>query len=108
VSEFLKLPLAFDCGDETQVPFSCKGRIVCASCASKRMVESAAHLVDNVLPLLPYRQFVVTFPIPLRYWMQINKGLSSKIHGLVIRAINRYTIEKAKKDGTDNPSPRQA
>jgi hypothetical protein len=101
---FLRIK-CLDCGDETQVPFSCKGRVVCASCASKRMVESAAHLVDNVLPLLPYRQFVVTFPIPLRYWMQSNNGLFSKIHGLVIRAINRYYIEKAKKDGTDNPAP---
>jgi hypothetical protein len=31
------------------------------------MVESAAHLVDHVFSEVPVRQFVLTFPIPLRF-----------------------------------------
>jgi hypothetical protein len=30
------------------------------------MVETAAHLVDYVIPRVPVRQWVVSFPIPLR------------------------------------------
>ena len=30
------------------------------------MAESAAHLVDNVIPQVPVRQWVLSFPIPLR------------------------------------------
>jgi len=30
------------------------------------MVESAAHLVDHVFPEAPVRQWVLTFPFPLR------------------------------------------
>ncbi|MBK1650193.1 hypothetical protein CKO36_16715 [Rhabdochromatium marinum] len=30
--------------------FSCKGRGVCPSCNTRRMAETAAHLVDHVLP----------------------------------------------------------
>jgi len=38
---------------EANVPFSCKGRDICPSCATRRMVETGAHLVDNVLPRVP-------------------------------------------------------
>ena len=31
------------------------------------MVESAAHLADNVVPESPVRQWVLTFPFPLRF-----------------------------------------
>jgi hypothetical protein len=30
------------------------------------MAQSAANLVDHVLPLAPLRQFVITFPFALR------------------------------------------
>ncbi len=31
-----------------------------------RMVDTAAHLVDQVLPAIPIRQWVLSFPYPLR------------------------------------------
>ncbi len=43
------------CGYDFLVAFSCKGRGVCPSCNARRMVETAAHLVDHVLPPLPVR-----------------------------------------------------
>ena len=36
--------------------FSYKGRGVCPSCNTRRMVETAAHLTDHVFPRLPVRQ----------------------------------------------------
>ena len=45
---------------------SCKRRGWCPSCASRRMAEAGAHLVDNMLPHTPYRQWVLSFPWPLR------------------------------------------
>ncbi len=38
---------------------SCKKRGFCPSCAGKSMAEQATHLTENVLPLVPYRQFVL-------------------------------------------------
>ncbi len=55
-----------DCKEEKLVAFSCKKRCFCPSCTGKRMTEGAAHLVDNILPIVPYRQLVVTFPFPIR------------------------------------------
>jgi len=54
------------CRHEHLVAFSCKGRGFCPSCASRRMAETGAKLVDEVLPAVPYRQWVLSFPIPLR------------------------------------------
>ena len=43
-------------GHDFPVAFSCKGRAVCPSCNARRMAETAAHLVDHVIPPLPVRQ----------------------------------------------------
>src|SRR5712671_4797714 len=57
------------CKHEILVPFSCKRRGFCPSCAGRRMAQMAAHLVEQVIPWVPTRQWVVSVPIPLRYWM---------------------------------------
>ena len=49
------------CGDERLVAFSCKRRM-CPSCWSRRAADTAADLVDRVLPQVPYRQWVLTVP----------------------------------------------
>ena len=41
------------CHHEKLVAFSCKRRGFCPSCGARRMVDSAAHLVDEVLPKWP-------------------------------------------------------
>jgi hypothetical protein len=57
------------CDDEILVAFSCKRRGICPSCTARRMADTAAHLVDRVLPQAPYRQYrqwVLSVPKPLR------------------------------------------
>ena len=55
------------CHAEHLVAFSCKRRGFCPSCGAARMVESAALLVDEVLPHEPMRQWVLSFPYQLRF-----------------------------------------
>ncbi len=55
------------CGDESLVAFSCKGRGLCPSCSARRAHVTAAHLVDDVLPRAPYRQWTLSFPFRLRW-----------------------------------------
>jgi len=50
------------CGHDFLIAFSCKGRGVCPACNARRMVETAAHLVDQVFPPLPVRQWVLSVP----------------------------------------------
>ncbi len=47
--------------------FSCKRRGFCPSCGARRMAETAALLSDEVFPDVPLRQWVISFPFPLRY-----------------------------------------
>jgi hypothetical protein len=54
------------CALDLLVAFSCKGGGICPSCGGRRMPELAAHLVDEVLPDVPTRQWVLTMPIALR------------------------------------------
>ena len=38
------------CHRDLLVAFTCQGRGVCPSCAGRRMANTAAHIVDRVLP----------------------------------------------------------
>src|SRR5215471_2756461 len=47
------------CPKELLLPFSCKRRGFCPSCAARSMAQTAAHLVTCVIPWVPTRQWVV-------------------------------------------------
>ncbi len=76
-----------ECALERLVPFSCKGRGFCPSCGGRRMTESAAHLVDDVLPRVPVRQWVLSLPYRLRYLLAWNHGLCRAVLGVYARAL---------------------
>ena len=63
------------------------------------MAEVAAHLVDNLLPRAPYHQFVLSVPIPLRYWMATSKKLTAKIHKIFADETDLLYQAKASKRG---------
>src|SRR5262249_53489157 len=56
------------CDHELLLPCSGRRGGCCPSCAGRRMAQMAAHLVEGVLPGVPPRQWVVSVPIPWRYW----------------------------------------
>ena len=58
------------------------------------MIESAAHLVDHVVPYQPIRQWVLTFPNPLRFLFAVRPQVVSQVLGVVYRAISTYLIKK--------------
>jgi hypothetical protein len=58
------------CHHEHLVAFSCKRRGFCPSCGARRMVESAAHLVDHVFPEAPVRQRRLSWHGGLRAYEQ--------------------------------------
>jgi hypothetical protein len=93
------------CKKEQITAFSCKKRSFCPSYCAKRQAEAATHLTENILPTAPYRQFVVSFPFPMRYWLNSNKKLFAKIHSLIIKAIHKHYIDAAKALGVKDPKP---
>jgi Transposase zinc-binding domain len=87
------------CKQELLVPFSCKRRGFCPSCAGRRMAQTAAHLVEQVLPWVPTRQWVVSVPIPLRYWMAGSQDLTAKVHTIIRTTIEQYYVNQAVQRG---------
>ena len=91
---FLRLRCA-DCAHERLVAFSCKRRGFCPSCGARRMVETAAHLVDHVIPRVPVRQWVLSFPIPLRFLFAAHPELLAPVLQIVHRVISGFLITQA-------------
>ncbi len=84
-----------DCKHEKLIAFSCKCRGFCPSCGARRMSSTAAHLVEEVIPEVPVRQWVLSLPIPLRYLLASHPKLLSPVLGIVNRAISGWLIKKA-------------
>ena len=82
------------CHTERLVAFSCKRRGFCPSCGARRMVESATLLVDEVLPRLPMRQWVLSFSFQLRFLFAGRPEAMGRVLGIVYRAIETYLIQQ--------------
>ncbi len=87
----------FACGLDRLVAFSCKGRGFCPSCGGRRMSDTAAHLVDRVLPKVPIRQWVLSLPFALRYRLAYDAPLTSAVLGLFVRTVFASLRRRARK-----------
>ena len=83
------------CARDTLVAFSCKRRGICPSCGTRRMAETAADLVDNIIPQVPVRQWVLSFPIPLRSLFAIHPERITPVLRIIHCAINSHLIKQA-------------
>ncbi|MDP1690557.1 MAG: transposase [Burkholderiaceae bacterium] len=65
------------------------------SVAPRRMAQTAAHLVDHVIPHEPVRQWVLALPIPLRPLLAAQPKLVTPVLQVVHRVITRHLIDQA-------------
>src|ERR1700730_10042430 len=54
-------------------------------------VETAAHLIDQVLPRLPFRQFVISFPMRIRCYLENHNTLQTVLK-IVVDGIRKRII----------------
>jgi len=59
------------------------------------MAQTAAHLVTRVIPWVPTRQWVVSVPVPLRYWMAASQELTAQVHTIIRTTIGQYYVNQA-------------
>jgi hypothetical protein len=69
--------------------FGCKGRGVCPSCTTRRRVEAAAHLSDQVFHRLPVRQWVLSVLKRLRCYMQRDGAVLGMVLRIFLRVIEQ-------------------
>jgi hypothetical protein len=72
------------------VAFSCKRRGVCPSCNARRAHDTAVHLVERVLPHVPFRQWTLSFPKRIRWHLARDVRLTSTVLNLFLRALSTY------------------
>ncbi len=59
------------------------------------MAQTAAHLVDHVIPHVPVRQWVLSLPIPLRLLLAAQPQLVTPVLQVGHRTITRFLLEQA-------------
>ena len=59
------------------------------------MSQTAAHLVDHVIPHVPVRQWVLSLPIPLRVLLAAQPELVTPVLQVVQRVVTRHLLRQA-------------
>ena len=59
---------------------------------ARRMAQTAAHLVDHVIPHVPVRQWVLSLPIPLRLLQAAQPKPVTPVLQVVHRVITRFLV----------------
>jgi len=88
-----------DCAQSRLLALSCKQRAFCPRCVGRKMADQAKHLVENVLPPVPFRQWVLSFPHALRWRMAHNHDLTLGVWAIARRAFDDFYIARASRIG---------
>ena len=91
------------CYKDKIVAFSCKGRTICPSCTGRRTADTAKHLLEEVIPEVPVRQWVLSMPYVYRFLLASRPEFLRKALAIYHRTINRYYAIKAKQLDLKNP-----
>jgi hypothetical protein len=83
------------CDESRLVAFSCKGRGFCPSCLGRRMCATAANLVEDVLPEVALRQWVLTFPFPWRRRLAQDGALLGALTRLFVQSVEKLYAARA-------------
>ncbi len=87
-----------ECGYERLVAFSCKGKL-CPSCLARRAGDTAAWLVDHLLPEAGYRQWVLTFPFTMRFRLAADRQLLTALLGIFLRTLFAWQRRRGRELG---------
>jgi hypothetical protein len=73
-----------------------KRRRFCPSCGARRISQTAAHLVDHVIPHVPVRQWVLSPPMPLRVLLAAQSEIVTQwVLQVVQRVVTRHLLRQA-------------
>jgi len=90
------------CNTEYLLPFSCKCRGFCPSCHQRRVVEFGEYLRDEVLELVPHRQWVLTIPKRLRPYFMHKRKLLAKLSLCAWDVLSDYLKTSVSASADDN------
>jgi len=86
------------CAFHRVVGLACEGRGFCPSCLGRRMAQTAANLVDHVLPEIPYRHYILSLPPPLRFMLAYDAPACSLLLNLFLAEVFAWQKRAAKRE----------
>jgi hypothetical protein len=89
------------CHTDFMIAFSCKCRGICPSCGALTMVKTAARLVDDLIPAIAIRQWVISFPLRIRHYL-LEPGILQHVLEIVVDEIRKTVIAGSR----DVPNPK--
>jgi len=63
------------------------------------MADTAAHLVDRVLPAVPVRQWVLSLPYSVRFRVAFDSDLLGEVLGIFVREVFASLRKRARENG---------
>jgi hypothetical protein len=85
------------CGYSELCAFSCKKRGFGPSCLGRRMADLGAHLERSVLPRVPVRHWICTFPWGLRALFGYDRKLCAEVTAAFVQELSGLLRRKAKR-----------
>lgn len=85
------------CAKDKFIAYSCKGRTICPRCNGRKMADTAKHLVEEVIPVVPVRQWVLSMPFKHRFILSSDQKVLNSVLQIFHRAISTHYKRKAKK-----------
>lgn len=67
------------------------------------MADTAAHMVDEVLPDVPIRQWVISFPYRIRYVLAYDPKLCCAVRRIFVRCVQGLIERRAGEQGVASP-----
>ena len=86
------------CGYSQVVALSCKKRGFCPSCLGRRMVDTAVHLEQCVLPAVPIRHWICSLPWGLRALLGYDRKLCAEVASAFALELSRSLKKRAKRE----------
>jgi len=83
-----------DCNVHRLVAISCKGRGFCPRCGGRRMAQGAARRVDDILPRVPVRQWVLSMPMRVRLALTFRPDLVRRALAVVVRRLQAFYLRR--------------
>ena len=91
------------CKKDKFVAFSCKTRTICPSCTGRKTADTAKHLLEEVIPEVPVRQWVLSMPYTHRFLLATKPEFLRSALAVFHRTINRHYLKKAQQKKLKNP-----
>ena len=83
------------CNTSRFVPFSCRRRIACVSCSAKRAVMESSRALDELLPRVVYRQWVLVLPRRLRWFIHRDARLAGEVTRILGEVLTARLVSRS-------------